>query len=252
MHGTTLHGAQRFWDDDGNPAENTTPATYYYPGSPIGKTIAKRREVLGTQKGRYGIVGLGAGSSACHKREGETWRFFEIDPTVIRIAKNPKNFTFIQKCQPDIDIVIGDARLTMAREPDASFDLFIIDAFSSDAIPMHLLTAEAVTMYLAKLKPDGVVLLHTSNRYLDLESVLGATIRELPPGTAGVVGSDNDADGSYAQSTSNVVIFTKSEQALQPYRSLPGVVELDDGGLRPWTDDYSDVLGPFMNRYRGR
>jgi hypothetical protein len=116
---------------------------------------------------------------------------------------------------------------------------------------MHLLTAEAVKMYLNKLKSDGVVLLHTSNRYLDLESVLSATLRELPPGTVGIIVSDNEADGSYAQSTSNVVIFTKSEQALQPYRSLAGVIEFDDNGLRPWTDDYSDLLGPFMNRFRG-
>ncbi len=176
IHGTTLHGAQRFFDDDGQPVDDTTPTTYYYPGSPMGQTIAKRREVLAAkgEKGRYGIVGLGTGSSSCHKREGETWRFFEIDPTVIKIAKNPKNFTFISKCQPDIDIVIGDARLTMAKEQDSSFDLFIIDAFTSDAIPVHMLTAEAVKMYLAKLKPDGVVLLHTSNRYLDLDSVLGA------------------------------------------------------------------------------
>jgi hypothetical protein len=255
MHGTTLHGAQRFFDDDGNPVDDTVPTTYYYPGSPIGQSIAKRREVLAAkgEKGRYGIVGLGTGSSSCHKQEGETWRFFEIDPTVINIAKNPKNFTFITKCQPDIDIVIGDARLTMAREADESFDLFIIDAFTSDAIPVHMLTAEAVNMYLAKLKPDGVVLLHTSNRYLDLDSVLGAIHKEhLPPGTAGIVVSDTGADRSYAQSISTVVIFAKSEEALAPYRSFGGVRELDDGGLRPWTDDYSDLLGPFLNRMRGR
>jgi hypothetical protein len=252
IHGTTLHGAQRFYDDNGQPVDNTTPATYYYPGSPIGQTIAKRRQVLGAEKGRYGIVGLGAGSSACHKREGETWRFFEIDPTVIQISKNPKNFTFISKCQPDIDIVIGDARLTMAKEKDSSFDLLIIDAFSSDAIPVHLLTAEAVKMYLAKLKDDGVVLLHTSNRYLDLESVLSAIHRELPPGTAGVVVSDNNADGSYAQSTSTVVIFTKSEKALETYRSLDGVMELNDNGVRAWTDDYSDILAAFISKFRER
>jgi hypothetical protein len=252
IHGTTLHGAQRFYDDNGQPVDNTTPATYYYPGSPIGQTIAKRRQVLGAEKGRYGIVGLGAGSSACHKREGETWRFFEIDPTVIQISKNPKNFTFISKCQPDIDIVIGDARLTMAKEKDSSFDLLIIDAFSSDAIPVHLLTAEAVKMYLAKLKDDGVVLLHTSNRYLELESVLSAIHRELPPGTAGVVVSDNNADGSYAQSTSTVVIFTKSEKALETYRSLDGVMELNDNGVRAWTDDYSDILAAFISKFRER
>jgi hypothetical protein len=252
IHGTTLHGAQRFYDDSGQPVDDTTPATYYYPGSPIGQTIAKRRQVLGAQKGRYGIVGLGAGSSACHKREGETWRFFEIDPAVIKIAKNPKNFTFLSKCQPDVDIVVGDARLTMAKEPDASFDLFIIDAFSSDAIPVHLLTVEAVKMYLDKLKPDGVVLLHTSNRYLDLESVLSAIQKELPQGTAGIVVSDNNADGSYAQSTSTVVIFTKSEQALAPYRSIEGVMELEDNGVRAWTDDYSDILAAFFGKFRGR
>jgi hypothetical protein len=254
MHGTTLHGSQRFYGDDGNPVDDTTPTTYYYPGSPIGQTIAKRRQVLAAkgEKGRYGIVGLGTGSSSCHKREGETWRFYEIDPLVIKIAKDPKNFTFISKCQPDIDIVVGDARLTMAKEPDESFDLFIIDAFTSDAIPVHMLTAEAVKMYLAKLKPDGVVLLHTSNRYLDLDSVLGAVLHELPPGTAGIVASDTNADRSYAQSSSTVVIFAKSEAALAPYRSIDGVVDMDDGGLRPWTDDYSDILGPFMNRFRGR
>jgi hypothetical protein len=255
IHGTTLHGAQRFYGEDGNPVDDTVPTTYYYPGSPIGQTIAKRREILAKrgEKGRYGIVGLGTGSSSCHKREGETWRFFEIDPTVIKISKNPKNFTFITKCQPDIDIVIGDARQTMSKEDDASFDLFIIDAFTSDAIPVHMLTAEAVKMYLAKLKPDGVVLLHTSNRYLDLDSVLSAIHhQELPPGTAGIVVSDNNADGSYGQSTSTVVIFTKSEEALAPYRSMDGVSELDDGGLRGWTDDYSDILGAFLNRYWGR
>jgi hypothetical protein len=255
IHGTTLHGAQRIFGDDGNPVDDTTPTTYYYPGSPMGQAVAKRRQVLAArgEKGRYGIVGLGTGSSSCHKREGETWRFFEIDPTVIKIAKNPKNFTFISKCQPDIDIVIGDARQTMAKEQDESFDLFIIDAFTSDAIPVHMLTAEAVKTYLAKLKPDGVVVLHTSNRYLDLDSVLGAIHRqELPAGTAGVVASDHNADGSYGQSTSTVVIFTKSEEALAPYRTIEGVGELDDGGLRAWTDDYSDILGSFMSRYRGR
>jgi hypothetical protein len=252
IHGTTLHGAQLVYNDEGKRIDNTTPTTYYYPGSPMGQTIAIRRKMLGDQKGRDGIVGLGSGSSACHKQEGETWRFFEIDPLVIKIAKDPKNFTFIQKCQPDIDIVVGDARLTMAKEKDESFDLFIIDAFTSDAIPMHMLTTEAVKMYLAKLKQDGVVVLHTSNRYLDLDSVLSAIQKELPPGSAGIVASDRSADGSYSQSSSTVVIFTKSEKALEPYRKQPGVSELNDHGLRSWTDDYSDLLGPFMIRFRGQ
>src|SRR5262249_18698191 len=145
MHGTTLHGSQRFFDEDGKAVEDTVPTTFYYPGSPMGQLIAKRREILAAkgQKGHYGIVGLGTGSSSCHKREGEDWTFFEIDPTVIKISKDPKNFTFITKCQPDISIKIGDARLTIAKEQDSNYDLFIIDAFSSDAIPVHMLTKEA-------------------------------------------------------------------------------------------------------------
>jgi hypothetical protein len=254
VHGTTLHGAQRVFDEEGKAVDDTVPTTYYYPGSPIGQTIAKRREILGKEKGRYGIVGLGTGSSACHKQEGESWKFFEIDPTVINISKNPKNFSFISKCQPDIDIAIGDARLTMAKEPDASFDLLIIDAFSSDAIPVHMLTKEAVELFLGKLKPDGVVLLHTSNRYLDLNSVLGAILKELPVGTAGLVMHDTQADRRKypAQTGSTVVVFAKSDAALQPYRALNGVSELEDNGLRAWTDDYSDILGPFLNSIRGR
>jgi hypothetical protein len=251
VHGTTLHGAQRTYDEEGKEVEDLVPTTYYYPGSPMGRTIAKRREVLGKEKGRYGIVGLGTGSSACHKQDGESWKFFEIDPVVIKISSNPKNFTFISKCQPDIDIAVGDARLTIAKEPDSSFDLFIIDAFTSDAIPVHMLTKEAVQLFLDKLKPEGVVLLHTSNRYLDLNSVLAAIQKQLPEGTAGIAMQDAGGDG-YGESASSVVIFAKSEGALQPYRSLEGALDLDDGGLRAWTDDYSDILGAFFSRMQGR
>jgi SAM-dependent methyltransferase len=250
-HGTTLHGAQRIADLEDKAVDDTVPTTYYYPKSPIGQTIAKRREFLAAnnQKGRYGIVGLGTGSSACHKQEGESWKFFEIDPTVINIAKDPKNFTFITKCQPDIDIAIGDARLTIAKEPDASFDLFIIDAFTSDAIPVHMLTKEAVELFLRKLKPDGVVLLHTSNRYLNLNSVLGAILKQLPEGSAGM-GMSDDGTESNGASGSSVAIFAKSDSALAPYRAFEGATDLDDKGLKAWTDDYSDILGSFMSRWR--
>ncbi len=232
------------------------PTTYYYPKSPIGLTIAKRREILGKDKGHYGIVGLGTGSSACHKQEGETWRFFEIDPLVISIAKNHKNFTFISKCQPLIDIVVGDARLTITKEEDETFDLFVIDAFTSDAIPVHMLTKEAIELFLNKLKPQGVVLLHTSNRHLDLEGVLASTLKMLPEGTAGLIMHDVHArkEKNPGETSSSVVIFTKSEAALEPYRELDGVSELVDRDppLRAWTDDYSDILGAFLSRKRGQ
>jgi hypothetical protein len=251
IHGTTLHGAQRIRDDEGNPVDDPTPATYYYENSPIARTIGKVRERLGEKKGRYGVTGLGAGSLSCHSKEGEAWRFFEIDPVIIGIAKNPNYFTFLKHCQPQPDIVLGDARLTMAREANDSFDLIIVDAFSSDAVPVHLMTAEALRLYLDKVKPDGIVLLHISNRYLDLESVLGATVKVLP-GAYGILVSDDTADGSYAQSTSTVALFAKSSAALEPFRTLEGVAEFDDHGLKPWTDDYSDILGPFLSKMKTR
>ena len=251
IHGTTLHGAQRIRDDEGNAVDDPTPATYYYENSPIARTIGKVRERLGEKKGRYGVTGLGAGSLACHSKEGEAWRFFEIDPVIIGIAKNPRYFTFLEHCQPQTDIVLGDARLTMAKEANDSFDIIIVDAFSSDAVPVHLMTAEALRLYLDKVKPDGIVLLHISNRYLDLDSVLGATIKVLP-GAFGILVSDDTADGSYAQSTSTVALFAKTSEALEPFRAFEGVAELADGGLKPWTDDYSDILGPFLSKMKLR
>ena len=113
-----------------------------------------------------------------------------------------------------------------------------------------MLTKEAVELFLNKLKPDGVVLLHTSNRYLNLNSVLGAILKELPEGTAGMGMSDKGTESNGA-SASSVAIFAKSEAALAPYRALEGVEDLDDKGLKAWTDDYSDILGSFMSRWRG-
>jgi hypothetical protein len=251
VHGTTLHGAQRMRDDEGKPVDDPTPATYYYENSPIAQTVAKVRERLGEQKGRYGVTGLGAGSLACHAKEGEAWRFFEIDPVIVGIANNPRYFTFLKHCQPKPDIVLGDARLTMAKEANDSFDLIIVDAFSSDAVPVHLMTAEALRLYLDKVKPDGIVLLHISNRYLDLDSVLGATVKLLP-GVHGFIISDDEADGSYAQSTSTVAVFAKSNEALEPLRTLKEISDFDDNDLRAWTDDYSDILGPFLSKRRNR
>jgi len=253
VHGTTLHGAQRIRDDDGNLVDepNPSPATYYYENSPMAQTVVKVRERLGEAKGRYGVIGLGAGSLACHSREGEAWRFFEIDPVVIGIASDPDYFSFLAKCLPKPDIVLGDARLTIAKEPNESFDLIIVDAFSSDAVPVHLMTAEALRLYLDKLKPDGIVLLHISNRYLDLDAVLGATVKVVP-GAEGFIIADDEADGSYAQSTSTVAVFAKSQEALEPLRSLKEISDFDESALRPWTDDYSDILGPFLSKIRRR
>jgi hypothetical protein len=253
IHGSTLHGAQRIRDEQGNPVADFSPATYYHEASPMARTIATRREILAEadKKGRYGVIGLGTGSLACHSDVDEDWRFFEIDPIVIGISRDSESFTFLSNCQPEPDIVIGDARLTMAKENDSSFDLIIVDAFSSDAVPVHLMTAEALKLYISKLTPDGVALLHISNRYLDLDAVLGATVKAVP-GAHGVILSDDTSDGSYGQSTSTVALFAKDPAVLEKYRTLAEVHELNAGQLKAWTDDYSDILGPFMSKLRRR
>lgn len=250
-HGTTLHGAQRLRDMLGNLISDVTPGTYYYPGSPMAaavKIVQARLDGEG-ELGRFGIVGLGAGSLACYSRSHEAWRFFEIDPVVVDIAEKSNHFTFLANCQPRLDVVIGDARLTMAKEEDHSFDLIIVDAFTSDAVPVHLMTAEALQLYAQKLTDKGVVVLHISNRYLDLDSVLGATL-PLVPELKGLIVSDDKADGSYAQNTSTIAVFAKDQAQLDALRTLEGAQDFHAGGLSPWTDDASDILGPFVSQWR--
>src|SRR5690606_13837309 len=162
-------------------------------------------------RGRYGVIGLGAGSLSCLSKPGEKWRFFEIDPLMVSIAKNPDNFSFLSRCQPEPEVMLGDARLTMAREADDSFDLIIVDAFSSDAVPVHLMTAEALSLFLSKVKPTGAVVLHVSNRYLDLDGVAAATL-PLVKGAKGAIVSDDAADGSYAETSSTVVVLAKNDE----------------------------------------
>jgi len=252
-HGTTLHGAQRIQDTTGALVVDTTPGTYYHPESPMAKTIDVVRERLDKlgRKGRYGVVGLGSGSLACYAKDGEQWRFFEIDPVIVDIASDPTKFSFVHNCQPNLDVVLGDARLTLGKEPEATYDLIIIDAFSSDAIPVHLLTAEAIRLYASRLKPDGVVLLHISNRYLDLDSVVSSTV-DLVPGLEGLLLIDTDADGSYASTQSTVAIVSADPQVIEEFRKLDMAKDLEPTSIRGWTDDYSDILAPFMSRWRGR
>ena len=252
-HGTTLHGAQRVRDKEGNLVAETTPGTYYHPRSPMAQSvdIVRAATLAQNRRGRFGVIGLGAGSLACLSAPGEAWRFFEIDPVVVGIAAKSERFTYLANCQPNTDIVLGDARLTIAKEKPASFDLIIVDAFSSDAVPVHLMTAEALRLYASKLTKDGVLVLHISNRYLDLEAVLGATLREVPE-LKGLLVADDESDGSYASTNSTIAVFAHDQDTLDSFRSLKGAHDLDAKTLKPWTDDYSDILGPFLSKIRAK
>ena len=140
MHGTTIHGAEKFQNDDGTPVPGRPePITYYHKDGGIGQAITAIRERKGAPL-RVAVIGLGAGTLTCASEPGETWKFFEIDQSMVDTARDPKYFTYIRNCEPDLKPVIGDARLTFAREPDGIYDLIIVDAYSSDAIPIHLAT----------------------------------------------------------------------------------------------------------------
>jgi CDP-diglyceride synthetase len=172
-HGTTVHGVQSL-----RPGLSQEPTSYYTRMSGVGLAMAAAEPLYGP-RARIGVVGLGTGTLACYRVPGQSWTFFEIDPAMVRIARDPKRFTFLSGCAPDARVVLGDARLTLARQPAGGLDLLAIDAFSSDAVPMHLLTREALGVYGQALGRSGLLLMHISNRYLDLKPVLaGNAARE--------------------------------------------------------------------------
>lgn len=238
-HGTTIHGAQHVKDE----RSHLVPTAYYHPHSPIalGVGIARRATGRSGAELRAGVVGLGAGVMACNSRSGERWRFFEIDPVVVKIASDPRLFSFLSSCQPKADFVIGDARLTLAKEADHSFDYLLIDAFASDAVPVHLMTREAIALYLDKLSPNGILALHVSNRHLDLPTIASSTAKSLPETFVAFV-RDRVEKKSLAAIPSHVVFVTRSPEAFELIKTLPHAQPMSGVDVAPWTDDYSNIV----------
>jgi hypothetical protein len=249
MHGTTIHGAERMLNDDGTKvAGRPEPISYYDKDGGIGQAIAAIRA---RKSGpiRVAVIGLGAGTLACASAPGENWTFFEIDQTMIDTARDPRYFTFIEKCAPTMRPVLGDARLTFAREPDGQYDLIIVDAYSSDAIPIHLATQEAMAIYRSKLAPQGAVAMHVSNRHLELASVV-AGIAKANGLTSWHFNEDSGRDDSYVFTT-DVVILARADADIGSLASNEKWVKtVPPAGQRVWTDDYSNILGAVWRRLR--
>jgi hypothetical protein len=251
VHGNTIHGAERVREADGTPVQGKPePLTYYYFGGPISEVTEAARAAQG-RLNNVAVVGLGAGSLACHRRDGETWTFFEIDPEVVRLARDPSMFRFMSSCAPAAPVVLGDARLTLAGSAQ-QFDLIILDAFSSDAIPTHLLTREALRGYLARLSPHGMLLMHISNRHLELAKVVAAV-----GGTEGLVSlvktdrKPNDF-GADLKAAAMVAVLARSEADLGLLPYADGWDKIDAAAVVPWTDDYSDIIGSMLRKKLGR
>jgi hypothetical protein len=238
IHGTTIHGA-----DTLQPRKLGEPyagLVYYVPGHAIARSLVAGRSAMATDKVSVGVVGLGVGGMACYAREGETWKYFEIDPLVVKIASDPRYFRHISSCKP-ADIKLGDARLTLANEGKRAFDYLLIDAFSSDAIPMHLLTREALEMYLDRLTPDGLLVLHVSNRHMDLDRVAFVTSKSIP-GTHAAIVRTLIQDNESAPLTI-IVTITRSEATHKSVLAeFPDAKTEVQQQIKPWTDDYSDGM----------
>jgi SAM-dependent methyltransferase len=245
-HGTTLHGAQAL-----SPQWRCRPLVYYTPLTPIGQVFA----ALGKERGdlRIGAVGLGTGSVAAYVRPGDHLTFFEIDPLVIRVSTDPRHFSYTTQCaKGQVDYVLGDARLTLAGQPKNAFDILLIDAFSSDAVPTHLLTVEAVRGYLTHLKPDGVLILHLSNRNLDLKGPAQA-VAHAAGGVALLQQRRVQAgQGMFWEADEDAVIVGRSEAALVRFRSDLRWTPTNPFKVRPWTDDYVNLPGALWRRLKER
>lgn len=246
-HGTTLHGAQRM--DQIGTGERPDPLTYYYDGGPFDQAIVATRAAKGGKLGNVAVVGLGTGSQACLKKPGETWNFYEIDPYVVRIAKDPSLFTFMSVCAPDSRVILGDARLMLADSPAAQYDLIIVDAFSSDSIPLHLLTREAMELYQSRLTPGGAVVLHLSNRNLTIAPFAAATAatlslqtwRSMKQNISPELLAAGKASTDIAVLTANVDIVAalKAADADDRWQNVTPVGEPE---VQPWTDDFSNII----------
>jgi spermidine synthase len=236
-HGTTLHGAE-FID----PALWQTEVRYYYSGGPMGQFFARLRAARPAPQ-RVSVTGLGTGALACYAAPGEAWTFYEIDPVVVRIAHDTRYFHYLDKCGANTRIVLGDARLSLKAGPSHRYDILILDAFSSDAIPMHLLTKEAIELYLDQLAPSGVMLLHISNRNLEMTPMLASLARDL--GLAGRHQLYLPTAAEMAESAigSEWVVLARSQADLAFLDGEPRWGALtSERYVSAWTDDFSNII----------
>ena len=245
IHGGTLHGSQNL-----DPARSREPLAYYTQSGPAGSILrAMQAKALSVpdhalRQPAWAVVGLGAGAMACYLQPGESLTYYEIDPLVVRMALDPRYFTFLEQCAPQAQIVLGDARLKLRSAPDAGYDLIVIDAFSGDMIPMHLVTREALALYLRKLAPGGMIAFHITNLYLDIGPTLGSLANDA--GLVCVTEDDNgvpQAQLDAGKLASRWLVMARSRTDLGALATDPRWTPMRvPPGTKVWTDDYSNLL----------
>ena len=232
VHGAIMHGEQYMHEKS-----RALPTTYYHEDSGIGAAIRS----LGSRPARVGVIGLGTGTIAAYGRAGDVYRFYEIDARVIEVAM--REFTYLGDSKAKIELALGDARLALEREPLRRFDVLAVDAFSSDAIPVHLITREALGVYLKHVAPDGIVAFHVSNRFLNLIPVVARLAQEHGAHVV-LVRDDPDEEEDPRRSRTDWVLVSRDAAALE----RPAIVERspvepeEKPDWRTWTDDYSNLI----------
>jgi hypothetical protein len=248
-HGTTVHGAERVANADGTPYEGPVlPLTYYHPDGVLAQTL---HLLPANPQGRdIAIVGLGAGAQGCNSLPKDRITYFEIDGLVEKIARDPKLFTFMEKCSPGAKVVLGDARLTLADQTK-TYDYLLLDAFSSDSIPVHLMTHEAFRLYASRLRENGLLVLHISNRHMELESVVAALAKDAGLAIKGRI-LDNNSTALAEPYPSSVMVLAKSPETLVAFGSDKGWNTPVSNDVSVWTDDYSNIPAAIWRKYKAR
>lgn len=235
-NGTTVHGAQRLSDDGQGAAPE--PLFYYHRNGPMAQVMTSGR---GRAAHGVGIVGLGVGSLACYRQPHQEWQFYEIDPMVDMVARTPHLFRFVSDCAPEAPTHLGDARIVLEDQVGHRYDILVIDAYSSDSVPVHLTTNEAIALYMERLAPGGVLVFHISNRYYEIERPLARSAE-----AQGLVARLQDYAGNSARdpgdSPSKVVIMARDLADLGDLAEDPRWQSLESDGGRLWTDDYANLL----------
>ncbi|MBZ5584273.1 MAG: fused MFS/spermidine synthase, partial [Acidobacteriia bacterium] len=235
-HGTINHGEQFL-----NFARRDLPTTYYGPNTGVGLAIREKQK---SGSIRVGVIGLGTGTLASYGRPGDYYRFYEINPLVLRMSEPAQpnatpQFTFLADCKAKHEVAMGDARLSLEREAPENFDVLAVDAFSSDSIPVHLLTKEAMQLFFRHLKPDGILAVHISNRYLDLGPVVEGESKALGKLARLVDTDDDEAQDVFGASW---VLVTSPEPGFDGEIGAASAAVKSDRKVRLWTDDYSNLF----------
>ncbi|HUZ87363.1 MAG TPA: fused MFS/spermidine synthase [Candidatus Baltobacterales bacterium] len=243
VDGDTIHGVEQM-----SPGGLDVPAAYYSPSGPVGDLFSAEQAIDSSWS--VAVIGLGAGTMACYAQPQQTWTFYEIDPVIAKIARDPSLFTYMSDCTPGAKVILGDGRLTLARAPDHSYNLIALDAFGSDSVPVHLITREAIQLYLAKLRPGGVILFNISNKYVDLASVLAREAASLS--LVGYQRTDTEVTSAQALAgkfPSAWLVMAPADANLGSIPQEPAWHPLHANPMQPvWTDDFSDVLTVIQPR----